>query len=210
MSEPYETLTEIEWDKVGHVWHLLDEGEVEQARLALGELLRTRSGHPDLRIVDAAVALDEGEPQAAIEALEGAERSADPALFFHLRAMAEFELARFERTRDDALRALAIHPDLAEAHDLLSRTFEHLGDLEHAAEHGAEAHAIDAASFPEPLEVSDAEFDALVEESLRELPAEVRRRLEEWPVVVEPGATCSPPSSRRSRPTCSGCSWAPT
>jgi predicted Zn-dependent protease with MMP-like domain len=186
MSESYETLTEIEWDRVGHVWHLLDEGEVDQARLALGELLRARVGHPDLRIVDAAVALDEGEPQAALDALGGAERSADPALFFHLRAMAQFELARFEPARDDALRALAIHPDLAEAHDLLSRAYEHLGDLEHAAEHGAEARAIDAASFPEPLEVSDTEFDALVVESLRELPAEVRRRLEEWPVVVEP------------------------
>src|SRR5256885_1481450 len=105
MSAPYETLSEIEWDRVGHVWHLLDEGEVDQARLELGALLRARPGHPDLRIVDAAVALDEGEPQAAVEALEGAERSADPALFFHLRAMAEFELARFESSRDDALRA---------------------------------------------------------------------------------------------------------
>jgi predicted Zn-dependent protease with MMP-like domain len=186
MSAPYETLTEIEWDRVAHVWHLLDEGEVDQARLELGDLLRSRPGHPDLRIVDAAVALDEGEPQAAVEALEGAERSADPALFFHLRAMAEFELARFEGARDDAQRALAIHPDLAEAHDLLSRAFEHLGDPERAAEHAAESRAIDSTTYPEPLEVSDAEFDALVVESLGELPAEIRRRLEEWPVVVEP------------------------
>jgi predicted Zn-dependent protease with MMP-like domain len=186
MSAPYETLTEIEWDRVSHVWHLLDEGEIEQARLELGDLLRARPGHPDLRIVDAAVALDEGDPQAAIDALEGAERSADPALFFHLRAMAAFELARFEGARDDARRALAVHPDLAEAHDLLSRAYEHLGDPDRAAEHSAEARAIDSTTYPEPLEVSDADFDALVVESLAELPAEIRRRLEEWPVVVEP------------------------
>ena len=34
--------------------------------------------------------------------------------------------------------------------------------------------------------MSDAAVDALVVESLRELPAEVQRRLAEWPVVVEP------------------------
>src|SRR5258706_3626983 len=186
MSAPYETLTEIERDRVNRVWHLLDEGELDQARLELGELLRARPGHPDLRIVDAAVALDEGEPQAAVEALAGAERSTDRALFFHLRAMALFELARFEPARDDAERALAIHPDLAEAHDLLSRAFEHLGEPERAAQHAAEARAIDAEAYAEPLEVSDTEFDTLVVESLAELPAEIRRRLEEWPVGGEP------------------------
>jgi predicted Zn-dependent protease with MMP-like domain len=186
MSAPYETLTETEWDRVSHIWNLLGEGDPDRARLELGDLLRARPGHPDLRIVDAAVALDEGEPQAALDALEGAERSADPALFFHLRAMAQFELARFEHARDDAQRALAIHPDLAEAHDLLSRVFEHLGDPGEAAEHAGEARAIDPAAFPEALEVSDEAFDALVRESLGELPAEIRRRLEEWPVVVEP------------------------
>ncbi len=100
--------------------------------------------------------------------------------------MALFELARFEPARDDAERALAIHPDLAEAHDLLSRAFEHLGEPERAAQHAAEARAIDAEAYAEPLEVSDTEFDTLVVESLAELPAEIRRRLEEWPVVVEP------------------------
>ena len=186
MNPPYETLTETEWDRVSQVWQLLDEGEVERARIELDQLMRARPGHPDLRIVDAAVALDENEPQAALDALAGAERSADPALFFHLRAAAEYELARFDRARGDLERALAIHPDLAEAHDLLSRAYEHLGDPDRAAEHAAEARAIDPAAYPEPLDVSDDEFDALVDASLGELPAEIRRRLEEWPVVVEP------------------------
>jgi predicted Zn-dependent protease with MMP-like domain len=186
MNAPYDTLTETEWDRVSHVWELLDDGEAERARIEIDALLKERPGHPDLRIVDAAVALDQGEPRAALEALDGAERSADPALFFHLRAVAEFELALFERARDDVSRALAIHSDLAEAHDLMSRLLEHLGDFERAAEHAAEARDIDPGAYHEPLKVSDEQFDRLVEESLGELPAEVRRRLEEWPVVVEP------------------------
>ncbi len=186
MSAPYDTLSEIEWDRVSRVWRLLDDGEVDRARIEIGDLLKQRPGHPDLRIVDAAVALDEGEPRRALQALEGAERSADPALFFHLRAVASFELAVFARAREDAQRALAIHPDLAEAHDLLARVFEHLGDPAHAAEHAAEARAIDPESYPPALEVDDASFDRLVRESLDELPAPVRKKLAEWPVVVEP------------------------
>jgi predicted Zn-dependent protease with MMP-like domain len=181
----YDTLTETEWDRVTRVWNLLEEGKVDRARIELNDLIGRRPGHPDLRIVDAAVSLDEGEAARALEALQGAERSADPGLFFHLRAVAHYELARFEDARDDAQRALDIHPGLAEAHDLLARSLEHLGDPEAAAEHAEEARAIDPDTFPGPLEVSDEAFDAVVEESLRELPAEIRARLGEWPVVVE-------------------------
>lgn len=182
----YETLTEAEWLEVEKVWDLLDEGAIERARLAADALLARRPGHPDLRIVDAAVALEEGEPERALRALEGAERSADPTWFFHLRGRAAYELARFEAARDDARRALAVRPDAAETHELLSRVLEHLGDLEGAREHAAEAATIDPEAFPPPLEVSDDEFDALVEQSLRELPERVRRHLDELPVVVEP------------------------
>ena len=77
----YATLSETEWSQVSHVWDLLDQGEVEPARTAVDALLRARPGHPDLRIVEAAVCLDEGEPERALETLKGAERSADPALF---------------------------------------------------------------------------------------------------------------------------------
>lgn len=182
----YETLTEAEWLDVERVWDLLDEGEIERARLQLDAMLARRPGHPDLRIVDAAVALDEGDPERSLRALEGAERSADPALFFHLRARAAYELVRFEEARDDARRALAVRPDMAETHDLLSRVLEHLGDDAGARTHAAEAESIDPDACPAPLEVGDDEFDTLVEKSLRELPEPVRRHLDELPVLVEP------------------------
>ena len=110
----YETLSETEWAQVNRAWDLLDEGKVEEARLAVDDLWRKRPGQPDVRIVAAAVCLDEGEPEAALETLEGAERSADPAIFFYLRAVSRFELIRFEAAREDALRAVAVNPDLAE------------------------------------------------------------------------------------------------
>jgi len=181
----YETLTETEWEAVDRIWELLEETQVERARLELETLQRNRPRHPDLKIVEAAIALDEGEPRAALEALRGAERSADPALFFHLRAVSQYELAGFEQARDDAERALAIRPDVPETHDLLSRALDHLGDLDGSREHAEEAQRLDSESFPGPLEVEEEEFDALVQKSLAELPEEVRRHLAELPVVVE-------------------------
>ena len=186
MPVKFETLNDIEWDQVGEIWDLLDRGEIEASRRAIGALLAARPGHADLRIVDAAVALEEGAPQHALEALKGAERSADPALFFHLRALARYELAEFERARADANRALTIHPGLAEAHDLLSRIAEHLGQPELAREHGESARAADDGAAGEPLEMSDAEFDAIVAAALAEMPEPVRQALAEVPVLVEP------------------------
>jgi predicted Zn-dependent protease with MMP-like domain len=181
----YPTLTETEWAQVNHVWDLLDQGEIEPAREAVDALLRARPGQPDLRIVEAAVCLDEGEPERALEALKGAERSADPALFFYLRAVARFELVQFEQARDDALAAVAVTPDLAEAHELLARIYEYLGQPGEALEHAAEARAIDPAAFTPPLEIPDEEFQALVVESLKELPEAFRRKLDEVPVLVD-------------------------
>lgn len=181
----YDTLTETEWERVGRIWDLLDEAQVERARIEVDALLRVRPGHPDLRIVNAAVSMDENEPRRALDALQGAERSADPALFFHLRALAHHELAELEPAREDALRALAIYPELAESHDLLARIYEHLGDAERSSEHAEAAEELDPESFPQPLAMADAAFDDVVRQAIAELPAEVRKRMDEIPVIVE-------------------------
>jgi len=182
----YETLDETEWDSVEEVWDLLEEGQVASARSAIESLLQRRPGHPDLRVVDAAVSLEEGDPARALETLRGAERSADPAQLFYLRASAHYGLAELAEARDDARRALAVSPDAPDTHALYARALEMLGDLETAEAHDRIAYDIDPEHFPLPLEVSDDEFDAVVESSLTELPEPVRRHLQEIPVLVEP------------------------
>jgi predicted Zn-dependent protease with MMP-like domain len=186
MPPPYETLSETEWAEVDRIHELMDEEELEDARRALDELLRRRPNHPDLRIEDATLKLEEGEPQQALAALEGAERSADPARFFYLRAACYHELSRFAEAETDAQRSVAVHPGYAMAHDLLSRIRDHLGDAKGAAEASEAAAELDPENFPEPLEVSDEEFDLLVEKAVRDLPAKVREKLDEIPVLVQP------------------------
>ncbi len=182
---PYDTLSEIEWSEVERIRDLLESGEMEAARTALDRMLLGRPGQADLRVVDALLALEEGEPEHALEALRGAERAADPAEFFYLRAAAHYDLVQFEPCRADAERALAIHPDDAHAHDLLSRVCEHLADGEASLQHAREAHALDPESFPMPLEVDAREFDAIVERSVAELPKAIRAKLEDLPVLVQ-------------------------
>lgn len=181
----YEALSETDWAQVERIHDLLDEGELEQARAAADTLLRRRPHQSDLRVLDATLCLAEGEPARALAALKGAERSADPAYFFFLRAEAHFDLVEFPEARDDTRRAIAVHPDFAAAHDLLSRVLDHLGDAEGAAASAKEANAIDPEGFPLPLEVADDVFDRLVERSVKELPREIRRKLDEVPVLVQ-------------------------
>ncbi|TMQ68177.1 MAG: hypothetical protein E6K78_02290 [Candidatus Eisenbacteria bacterium] len=182
----YDALSDPEWEQVDRVWEMIDRGETDRARKQTDRLLEERPRHPDLLVLDGAVALEEGEAGRALESLAGAMRSADPALFFHLRAMAHYLLVHVENARDDAERALAIHPGRPETHDLLAKALELLGDDEGAAEHADEAHRLDPETYALPLEVSDEEFDLLVERSLLELPPRVRERLQELPVLVEP------------------------
>jgi predicted Zn-dependent protease with MMP-like domain len=181
----YETLSESEWERVQGVWHLIDDGRLEAARIEVRGLLSRRPGHPDLRIVDAALLLEEGEPRRALEALKGAEPSADPAVFFHLRGLARYEMLDFEGAVADAEQAVSVRPDMPEAHDLLSRALEHLDRNDQAVEHADAAHSLDPERYPMPLEVGDEDFDRLVERSVRELPERVRQELGEIPVVVE-------------------------
>ncbi len=184
-SSPYDALTETEWAEIERIHDLMEEGELEAARLSVTALARKRPGHPDLRILDATLSLEEGEPARAIDLLKGAERAADPAEFFFLRAAAAYDLVRFPEAREDAQRAVAIVPGYAQGWDLLSRALEFLGDASGAAEASEKAEALDPDQFPQPLEVSNEEFDALVEKCVAELPERVRDKLRDVPVVVQ-------------------------
>ena len=183
--QPYQALNETDWEQVERIHELLDEGELEEARTAVDSLLRRRPGQPDLRVLDATLRLEESEPALALEALRGAERSADPAHFFYLRAAAHYDLVQFAEARADTERAIAIHADYAHAWDLLSRVHEHQADPAAAGEAATQANQIDPEGFPMPLDVADDAFDALVERSVHELPAPIRKKLEELPILVQ-------------------------
>jgi predicted Zn-dependent protease with MMP-like domain len=182
----FDTLTEAEWDRVDDVWDLMESADFDKARVAVDGLIHTRGRHPDLALLDCALAIEEGRAEYALQGLTDAESSADPALFFEVRALARFHLVEPETAREDAEKALAIRPHMAEAHALLAKIHDFLGNAGPASEHAETAFELDPEGFPMSLEMEDEAFDALVEASLRELPERVREHLQEIPVLVEP------------------------
>jgi len=182
----YETLTDQEWNEVDRIWEQLEDGAIAEAREGILALLEQRGPHPDLRVLEAAIAIEDGHAEQALLALRDAEASADPALFFQLRAVARFNMVEVETARSDAEQALAIRPEMPESHALLSRIADFVGDREAAREHARMAFELDPEGFPLPLDVGDDDFDRLVEASLGELPERVRERLDEIPLVVDP------------------------
>lgn len=182
----FDTLTETEWERVDRAWDMVEAGDLEPARVAVDELIRSRGRHADISVLEAALSIEEGQAEQALAALRSAEDSADPALFFHVRALAHFHLVQVEAACADAEKALAIRPHMAEVHGVLAKIHDFLGDEARSAEHAATARELDPEDFPLPMEMNDETFDGLVEASLLELPPRVREHLEEIPVLVEP------------------------
>jgi predicted Zn-dependent protease with MMP-like domain/Flp pilus assembly protein TadD len=100
------------------------------------------------------------------------------------RGVALFELCRFEDARHTFERVLASSPGHAHALYHLGLIEERFGDDLSASRHQAAASAADPKAFPQPLEVSAADFAARVQRAVSELPEDVRRDL--GGIKVEP------------------------
>ena len=194
----YPTLSELECERADGFWTLLDEAS-SSARESRST--RCSPSVPSSRTCASsrpALSLDEGRADRALTALTGASgprirRSSFTSAVPPLRAGTAGRRACRRRAR------LAIQPDQAEKHAVDGPDRRVLGDAEAAELHARTAKAR-AGGFPPALAVGDEEFDRLVEESLRELPPEVRKHLDRLPVLVQPlpRVKRSPPNSRRS------------
>ena len=102
VTTPYASLSESDWAELERIHDLMEDGDREGARAAVDALRAGRADQADLRLLDAQVRLDEGDAEAALALLSGAERCADPAEFFATRASCHHESVHFEAARDDA------------------------------------------------------------------------------------------------------------
>jgi len=128
-----------------------------------------------------------GEPEEALAALEAALKLQPSQLEAKLeRACALYDLCRFDEAEAAFQAVLKQGPEEPWAHHHLGLIAERRGRMEEAARHFARARALSPEEFPEPVTVPDAEFEALVEAAIREIPAEFRARLENLRVTVEP------------------------
>lgn len=124
---------------------------------ALSDLGRSREA---LARLDAALAILPGDPHVLYE-----------------RAVAEFELCRFDDAKADLVEVLRTDPKDAAAHHQLGLVLERTGDVPGAERELSRARALSPRDFHEPVLPTPEEFRTLVEHEASRLPDAVRADL---------------------------------
>ena len=168
-----------------------DREELEQglSYCARGRKLAARSQDRELRfefLLLEGIAYNQlGECDEALERLDEAVKLDPESSEAQVeRAIALFELCRFEPARAAFLKATA-GPEPAWAHHYLGLIAERAADLREAKRHFGIARELAPEDFPAPVRLSDKEFDAAVEAAIARLSDEVKRHLENTTVSVE-------------------------
>jgi len=128
-----------------------------------------------------------GDPQTALSRLDEAKEilGDDPELLLE-RGATLFELCRFDEAAADLEAVLREEPDVAWAHYYLGLIHERRGNQEAAEARFERARDLEPEEFPDPIRLSEAEFDQAVEDALAELPQQVRSYLSNVAIAVEP------------------------
>lgn len=101
------------------------------------------------------------------------------------RAAALFDLCRLDEAEKGVAQAVDRDPRLADAYWLRGRILTVKGDESGADRALARAATLDAERFTKPLRISEDDFVSIMEESLEELPEQVRNYLKNVAIAVE-------------------------
>ena len=127
-----------------------------------------------------------GEGAQALGCLEQALRlSPRSAEALIERAVALFELCRFEQSRECLLRALQQSASEPSAHYYLGLLAERGGQRREAQRCFERARSLSPEEFPRPVELSEEAFDAAVLEAVALLPSQVTGTLDHTTLAVE-------------------------
>ncbi|MFH1144782.1 MAG: metallopeptidase family protein [Candidatus Eisenbacteria bacterium] len=171
---------------LARAWDAFEEGDLEEAAGVAEQLMRRTHGHPEVRLLRAALLLEEDDATAALADLDAcAGRIEDTVLHAYYRSVALFDLARFEEAEAQLRELAATDLDPGTLHYLRAQVQEHLGRHAEAERDYAAAHAIDAEDFPLPLRIPRPAFEEAVHSARELLPENLRARLDEVPIVVE-------------------------
>jgi predicted Zn-dependent protease with MMP-like domain len=127
-----------------------------------------------------------GDPEKGLERVEAALTKLPTSREALLeRAIALFELCRFDAAQRAFERVLETEPDEAWAHHHLGLLAERRKDLAEARRRFSRAQKLSPEEFAAPVKLTEEEFDAAVEDALARLPEHVRKHLENTLVAVE-------------------------
>jgi predicted Zn-dependent protease with MMP-like domain/Flp pilus assembly protein TadD len=170
-----------------------DRGAVEEglALCAKGRKLARKQKVEDLEFELAlleGIGLNQiGESGAALKRLDEALGMAPSSVEARLeRAVALFELCRFEAAEGELWKIVRAAEDEAWAHHYLGLIHERRGEAKEARRAFGRAHALAPEEFPHPVKLAQAEFDGAVADAVERLPEHVKAYLENTTIAVEP------------------------
>jgi len=135
-------------------------------------------------LVRGAVLLELGDPSGALNCYEAIAipNQPDPDLDC-ARGMALFELGHLAEAEAALKSAIHDDPGLAQAHYTLGLLYE-LSGIPEGMRCFREARRLSPEKFPADCQYTRAEFEELLKEAVAELPEEVAKALEDYPIVV--------------------------
>jgi predicted Zn-dependent protease with MMP-like domain len=168
-----------------------DEALLEEGLLAVAKGKQRARGDRDATL-EAHVL--EGELHAALGDAEAALGAFEAALVLEPRdiearcerGVALFELGRWEQARQALEQLLADEPQTPLAHHTLGLLAERRGEEAQASAHFARARELEPELYPEPIALSEADFDGALAQAWQRLPPYARAALENATVAVEP------------------------
>ena len=165
----------------------LEDGEYEDAIELAEKVLMQRPGDAEASWVLGNSLLDLGDAIAALPHLQrtAAALPDDPEAWADYGG-ALFETLQFTEARSALQKAVALDARVARAHHWIALIEEREGNDRLAKRHFDQARKLDPESYPNPHRVTEAEFQSMVEEAIRDLPADFRASLKNLDIVVEP------------------------
>lgn len=157
---------------------------------ARGRKLAERAGDVELvfefLLLEATGLNQVGECEAALASADAALAHVPRSVEAQLeRAMALFELCRFEQARQAFERVLEDEPEEPWAHHSLGLLAERRKDAKEAERRFTRARSLAPEEFPPPVDLSEADFDKALEDAVKGLPEHVKGYLDNVTIAVE-------------------------
>jgi predicted Zn-dependent protease with MMP-like domain/Flp pilus assembly protein TadD len=109
----------------------------------------------------------------------------EQAVFRAFEGQILFEMGRYEESRRQLDRAVALEPDAAHSLYYLGLVLERLGDGEESQRSCARAASIDPNHYPVPASITEEDFERAAKEAFDNLPRSIREEAERVPMVIE-------------------------
>lgn len=109
----------------------------------------------------------------------------EQAVFRAFEGQILFEMGRYEESRRQLDRAVALEPDAAHSLYYLGLVLERLGDIEESQRSFARAASIDPNHYPVPASITEEDFERAAKEAFDNLPRSIREEAERVPMVIE-------------------------